>query len=158
LPPARFCRYARFMLRSVFSAASVLAIAFFLPWGGALAAGEKTRAGVTDHAALIEHLRASGFAPRFEETVEQPFFSVKGRVLAVGGEHVQVFEYPTPDAAAAEAARISPDGMSVGTAKIHWLGPPHFYRSGKLLVLYIGTDKAVQRALESALGPQFAGR
>ncbi|HWP57007.1 MAG TPA: hypothetical protein VNL14_03850 [Candidatus Acidoferrales bacterium] len=121
-----------------------------LPAGGAKA--------ITDYAGLVEHLRGAGFAPRFEEIVEQPFFSVKGKVLAIGDEHLQVFEYPTPEAASAEAARISPDGMTVGTTKVHWLGPPHFYRSGKLLVLYLGTDKGLRRALESALGLQFAGQ
>jgi hypothetical protein len=123
------------------------------------AAGEqKGRNPVADFASLLEHLRARGLAARVEDDVEQPFFSAKGKALAIGDEHVQVFEYATPAAAVAEAARVSPDGMTVGTTKVHWLGPPHFYRSGRLLVLYIGTDREVQEALEAALGPQFAGR
>jgi hypothetical protein len=36
--------------------------------------------------------------------------------------------------------------------------PPHFYRSGRLIVLYVRDDAAVLLALESVLGTQFAGQ
>jgi hypothetical protein len=70
---------------------------------------------------------------------------------------VQVFEYPDRAKAEKDAARVSADGMTIGTAKPHWLAPPHFFRRGKLIVLYVGNDEQVLRALQERLGPAFAG-
>jgi hypothetical protein len=36
--------------------------------------------------------------------------------------------------------------------------PPHFFKSGRLIVLYVGEESSVLKALEAMLGPQFAGR
>lgn len=112
----------------------------------------------TDYASVLDHLRAAGLSAEPGEEVEQPFLAVTGRMIQVRGGDVQVFSYSDPAAAAAQAARISADGATVGTANIHWIGPPHFYRHGVILVVYVGDDAQVLRALESALGPQFAGR
>ncbi|HXV96774.1 MAG TPA: hypothetical protein VEC93_00010 [Anaerolineae bacterium] len=35
---------------------------------------------------------------------------------------------------------------------------PHFYKTGKLIVLCVGDKQTTIAALETALGPQFAGR
>ncbi|HXG49808.1 MAG TPA: hypothetical protein VNN77_00180 [candidate division Zixibacteria bacterium] len=73
------------------------------------------------------------------------------------GEHVQVFEYPDARRANAEAALVSPDGRTVGTTKPHWLGPPHFFKKGRLIVLYVGDNDKVVETLSRALGRPFAG-
>ena len=68
----------------------------------------------------------------------------------------------SPAAADAEAALISPDGYSIRTAtkgaEVGWIAPPHFYKAGKLIVLYVGESEVVTVVLERVLGPQFAGR
>jgi len=89
--------------------------------------------------------------------VDQPFFSIPGRMIKVHGEDVQVFQYANAAAAAAEAAPISRDGRTVGTRKVHWIGSPHFFKKEKLLVLYVGDNAKVLGSLEAALGQQFAG-
>lgn len=78
-------------------------------------------------------------------------------MISLSGEHVQVFEYPSAAAAEAQAALVSPNGRTIAAVKPHWLGPPHFFRSGKLIVLYVGNDEQVLRALQARLGPAFAG-
>jgi len=90
--------------------------------------------------------------------VEQPFFSVKGKMIEVQGEGVQVFQYLSAAEADRQAALVSPSGSTIGTTKVHWIGPPHFYKKGKLLVLYVGDDDKLLKALEAALGRQFAGQ
>ena len=47
---------------------------------------------------------------------------------------------------------------AVGTSVPMWVAPPHFYKSGRLIVLYVGQSSPVIIALERALGPQFAGK
>ncbi len=79
-------------------------------------------------------------------------------MIKVHGEDVQVFQYSSTAATDAQAAPVSPDGSAVGTAKPHWVGPPHFYKKGNLLVLYVGDNDTVLQALEAVLGPQFAGK
>lgn len=106
---------------------------------------------------LAEALAAAGATVGQESEIEQPFFSVPGQVLTINGESVQVFEYADAAQADAEAAQVSPDGSSIGTTMATWIGPPHFYRSERLIVLYVGEDQSVIELLETVLGPQFAG-
>lgn len=106
----------------------------------------------------MDRLRAAGASVEAVGEVEQPFLSVTGAMIKVDGEDVQVFQYSSPAEMEAQAALVSPDGGAVGSSKPHWIGPPHFYKKGRLLVLYVGDDARVLRALDAALGRQFAGR
>jgi hypothetical protein len=106
----------------------------------------------------VRALRASGLTVEAAGTVSQPFFSPEGRAFTVAGENVQVFRYPSVRAAEAEAKKVNAVGASVGTNSAMWVGPPHFYRKGRLIVLYVGENGGVLKALTAVLGPQFAGK
>ena len=112
---------------------------------------------VEDYVSLIDNLRASGATVEPVGEVEQAFFSVTSQVITVNGNDVQVFEYADAEAAEADAALVAPDGGSVGTTMVTWVATPHFYQTGKLIVLYVGDDSGVTEVLETVLGPQFAG-
>ena len=107
---------------------------------------------------LVDGLRAAGVSAVPADEVDQPFFSVQGRMIQVSGQDVQVFQYAHVVAASEQAVLVSPDGSAVGTSKLHWIGAPHFYKKGLLLVLYVGDDAKVQKTLEAVLGRQFAGK
>lgn len=113
---------------------------------------------VKDYVSLIDHLRAAGATVVPVGTVTQPFLSVGGQTITVNGQQVQVYEYANEDAANADAARISSDGGTVGNTMVDWIAPPHFYKTGRLIVLYVGTNTSVMQVLGTTLGPQFAGR
>ncbi|MFQ5969191.1 MAG: hypothetical protein ACE5J2_01665 [Nitrososphaerales archaeon] len=113
---------------------------------------------VIDYSSLIDNLHSTGAIVEPSGEVSQPFFSVKGQVIKVNGDDVQVFEYADSTAADSEAGLVSPDSSSIGTSMVHWVATPHFYKSEKLIVLYVGDNMAVIDALEAVLGPQFAGR
>jgi hypothetical protein len=107
---------------------------------------------------LMKKLRAQGASVELtRERIRQPFFSSPARIVNINGEPVQVFEFPQASAAGKEAMLVSPDGMTVGTSKPSWMAPPHFFKSGRLLVLYLGTDPQMLKILHGALGKQFAG-
>jgi len=53
---------------------------------------------------------------------------------------------------------VSSDGGSIGTSMVAWVDVPHFYKSGRIIVLYVGSETTVLDLLENAVGPQFAGR
>ena len=120
--------------------------------------GELGPGAVSDYPSLVASLRAAGATVEPGDDVDQPFFPVTGKMLRIDGEEVQVFQFAGAEQAAAQAARISPTGATVGTAKIYWIGVPHFYRAGKLLVLYVGGSERVLKTLETAFGRQFAGQ
>ncbi len=111
-----------------------------------------------DKASLISALEASGATVETSEPVSQAFFSPEGSIIKVNGADVQVFEYESVDAMESEASQVAPDGGSIGTTMVSWMDTPHFYKTGRIIVLYVGSDKVVLDLLGKALGPQFAGR
>lgn len=110
-----------------------------------------------DLGSLSRTLRAASATVESNESVRQDFFSVEGRLLKVDSADVQVFEYKSAEAMEAEAALVSADGGSVGTSMISWMATPHFFKSGRVLVLYAGDNAAILDLLTDALGGQFAG-
>lgn len=143
---------------------SVLAIALGLilsacgsaPAASASNASPEPRA-VEDQASLVEALKAAGAMIETGDPISQPFFSVEGNIIKVNGADVQVFEYESSESMELESSQIAPDGSSSATTMITWIDTPHFYKAGKIVVLYIGSDATVLDLLNGALGPQFAG-
>lgn len=116
----------------------------------------------TDYATLVSGLRAAGATVVGSGHISQPFLATPGQVIAINGEQTQVYQYSDAATAAAQAARISADGSKVESAsnvetQVDWIAPPHFYESGELLVIYVGTNGTVLNLLAAQLGPQFAG-
>ena len=107
---------------------------------------------------LTEKLRSQGATVTVtKERVSQPFFSPAARVINIDGEALQVFEYATTSAANAAASKVSADGTTIGTTQPSWMATPHFFRSGKLIVLYVGGNQTIVALLHRTLGNQFAG-
>jgi hypothetical protein len=111
-----------------------------------------------DLSGLITALKQAGAIVAKGDEVSQPFFSVKGRILHVNGEDVQVFAYRDEGSAQREAGQVSANGGTVGATSVAWMAPPHFYRNGLLIVLYVGDTASVKATLVAVLGPQFAGQ
>ncbi len=103
---------------------------------------------VTDYDSLIDNLRNTEATVNPVGDITQPFFSVKGLVINVNDEDVQVYEYATADAAASEAETISPDGSSIGTSMVSWVATPHFWNLEKLIVLYVGENESAITSLD----------
>jgi hypothetical protein len=117
---------------------------------------------VVDYASLVDALRAAGATVEPAGEILQPFFAPPGQALKVNGADVQVFEFIDEDQAEAAASQVAPDGGSFsgpdGVSQVGWIDTPHFFKSGRLIVMYVGSDPAVTGLLEPVLGQQFAGR
>jgi hypothetical protein len=92
-----------------------------------------------------------------------PCFSASSsQSIIVNGGHVSVYEYPTVAAAESDAARVSSNGSGTTSggcaALILWIGPPHFYKNGRLIVIYAGSADSVLQPLEAVLGKPFVSR
>ena len=108
-----------------------------------------------DSAAVLDDLRAAGLTMTDGGPVEQPFLTAKGRVYAVEGGDLQLYTYASESAAQADAAKISP-AADIEGMKVSWMAPPHFYRRGNTLAIYVGTDPRTLGALQRVLGAPFA--
>jgi hypothetical protein len=108
--------------------------------------------------ALVSALRAQGLSVTIGETLPQqstPYFSTPARVVFANTATLQIFEYDTAAAADRDAAKISRGGSPIGTVQISWVSTPHFYKSERVIVTYVGTDSDLLQALEKVLGPPF---
>ena len=113
---------------------------------------------VEDQASFLAALQAAHPKAEIGDSVTQDFFSPEGRIITVNGQDIQVFEYESAEAMESEASQVAPDGGSVGTSMMMWMDAPHFYKAGRILILYIGSDEPTLTLLQSVLGAQFAGR
>ncbi|MBC7877709.1 MAG: hypothetical protein H7Y59_11125 [Anaerolineales bacterium] len=139
---------------------SLLLVALFAAACGSQSATSTVSHGgpVEDYVSLIDSLRGAGATLEPGDQIEQPFFTVTGQIIQVNGADVQVFEYETAEQLEAEAGQVAPDGGSTGTTMITWMATPHFFKAGRVIVLYVGDDQAILELLKGALGAQFAGR
>jgi hypothetical protein len=113
---------------------------------------------VQDQASLLAALQESNATAEIVDSVIQDFFSPEGNIIRVNGVDIQVFEYETSEAMEQEADQVAPDGDSVGTSMMMWMDAPHFYKTGQIIVLYIGSDEDTLNLLRKVIGDQFAGR
>ena len=122
---------------------------------------------VMDYVSLVDNLRAAGATVDPAGTESADYFAPQGQLLTVNGERVETFEFVgAEEADAAAGGGVSATGSSIvttmadGTQKasmVTWVEPPHFYKAGKLIVLYVGCDSDVIDVLQETMGPQFAG-
>jgi hypothetical protein len=113
---------------------------------------------VEDQASLLAALQAAGAPTSVGNAVTQDFFTPQGQIISVNGADIQVFEYDSAEAMESEAALVAPDGGSIGTSMMMWMDAPHFYSTGRIIVLFVGNDSAILDLLEQVIGPQFAGQ
>lgn len=116
------------------------------------------RPAIVDVDSLADALREAGAHVELGRTFHDTAVGAQGHSLCVDGALVGVYRYET----AAEAERVAegvdrddPSNFRHGVS-IAWAGNPRFWRAGRLIVLYLGSDSAVERRLTSVLGRPFA--
>ena len=85
-------------------------------------------------------------------------FSVSGIELIASGQQILAFEFATPEEATEQAALVSDDGYGIGLKYINWIATPQFFKNGKMIVVYDGSQSLVTNTLIAAMGEQFAGQ
>lgn len=113
---------------------------------------EPNRIDIGGYEELIAALRGAGGIVRPAGEFGEPFFRAGGRVVEIEGSQVLVFEYPNEQDREGESELIAPDGSSVGSTHITWTDQPNFWASGRVIVQYLGSDRAVLSLLHNALG------
>jgi hypothetical protein len=113
---------------------------------------------VVDREGLIAALNAADAVREVGEPVMQEYFSVGGARVKVRETDILVFEYESTAAMEADASLVTSDGGSIGTTMISWVATPHFFKAGRIIVVYLGDDAETLAQLQSLLGAQFSGR
>src|SRR5712691_446295 len=98
---------------------------------------------IEDQASLLKVLQAAGAKVEVGDSITQVFFSPEGHTIKVNGADLQVFEYKSKEAMEKEASQVAPDGGSIGTSMVDWIYAPHFYKAGRIIVLYVGSDQTI---------------
>lgn len=123
---------------------------------------------LSDADTLADYLVESGVNLEFIGEADYDWFEEPGRVYELRTESegppgiLYIHTYDDEQALREELARIDPEGNRVTLAdgtrmRVEWLGSPHIYADGRLLVVYVGRSKPVADVLAQALGPQVAG-
>ncbi len=118
--------------------------------------------GGTSNEGFLAGLESHGIDVRAPEPEPPGILEVSSTVYKLPGGILHVFTFPDGQAAKIAAARVEPDGYTVqNTAGINqavdWSAPPHWYRSGRGVAVYLGSSSTVTDALTEIAGPQFAG-
>jgi hypothetical protein len=120
---------------------------------------------------LVEQLTAAGAQVAPDGTTPGYPLAPTAQLLCVNDTQVRVYEYDGIASRSAVSDTISADGSRVGNTAspgsftiVEWMGPPHFYAAGQIIVLVLQDDTPLLQTLTHILGPtispqaaQFAG-
>lgn len=99
----------------------------------------------------------TGIGASVEQAGQAPGFpfSVPLQRLTADGYDLWVHEYAHVVAQEAEAATILMEGWSVNHTPVEWIGSPHYWIRGRVIVIYLGDDRAAIDLLTGALGGEL---
>lgn len=116
--------------------------------------------------ALLALLSESGFedikAVDENDIHQEGFLSVPKRVISVGSEWITVYEYASNQEMEEDAMHVEPGGFGFSAngsgAQVSWVAPPHWFKKGSTIVLYVGEDSDILEFLAENYGETFAGQ
>jgi hypothetical protein len=118
--------------------------------------------GPTSREGIVAALRGEGVDPQSPKPEPPGVLEVSSAVYEVPGGVLHVFPFRNEVEARKAQARIQPGGYMVQNTMginqaIDWSAPPHWFRDGREIAVYVGTSRDVTAALARVAGPQFAG-
>jgi len=127
-----------------------------------LLAGCGGGAGGKSNEGFLAGLESHGITVTAPQPEPPGILEVSSTVYQVPGGILHVFTFADGQAAKIAAARVEPDGYTVRSTMginqaVDWSAPPHWYRSGRGVAVYLGSSSNVSDALTEIAGPQFAG-
>jgi len=90
---------------------------------------------------FVLELKNSGMNPQVVQQIKRKPLTVKGALVALNKDNIQVFEYQTNDAAMKETLLLAKKYR--GPEPNRWEGVVHIYVKDKLVVFYMGKDENI---------------
>lgn len=106
---------------------------------------------------FIERLEKAGTKIKAITKGSNTFLKGEATAININEEFINVYEYKNSNQMEADLKTISGDGSIVGNAIIEWLYTPHIYKSGDIIVLYVGENSEIKDIIQKLVGNQFAG-
>lgn len=111
---------------------------------------------------IVPVLKDQGVAASVDRVDPPGVLNNGSTVYRVSGGELHVFRFGSAESALEASALVEPDGYTVNTESgikqvVDWAAPPHWFRDGRQVAVYVGSSAEVIAALEAAAGPQFAG-
>ncbi|MCM1989936.1 hypothetical protein [Oceanirhabdus seepicola] len=96
--------------------------------------------------------------------VKKDFLPTTRKRMVIGEEAIDIYLYSNNKKMEKDAKNIDSGGCEYTSTSIFsksvnvsWVSEPHFYKKGKLIVLYVGTNEKIISDLKDIFGEQFAG-
>jgi hypothetical protein len=114
---------------------------------------------------LVQELKRAGMTIRDNGTTPGNPIGADAKLLCVGHTEMRVYKYPDRATRLDISNSISRDGSSIsrpvgdGTTRVEiveWIGPPHFFARGRIIVLVLANDAPLLHALTQILGPTLS--
>lgn len=103
-------------------------------------------------AELIASLEGAGVTVAETAILGQPVFGGHARVYQVNEAIVHVYEYETQEARVAVSEELASDGSAIVSTPLTWSDRANIWVSGRLIVVYPGTDGGTILLLSGLLG------
>lgn len=118
--------------------------------------------GKYDKNAIIKDLKSKGFNPEVTNTKakdNQKIFSVDKQIVKIKGGELSLYEYPMDSKGKLEGdiKSIQDNGKMINGTTMTWNTAPHFYKKGRVLVVYDGDSQEIIKALNEILGNPLMG-
>lgn len=108
-------------------------------------------------AADLEHeLTRAGARVSSDGTAPADPLAPTAQLLCVNGTQVRVHEYADRASRGAVSDTISPYGSPVVETYVSWIGTPHFFARGRIIVLVLQDDTAILQDLTAIMGPTIS--
>ena len=125
------------------------------------------RNDITDNTFDVEKFEVEMKAKNYEFQlmhVKKNFIPTIRKRMIIGEESIDIYLYSNNKKMENDAENIDSGGCqytSTGifsrTVNVSWVSEPHFYKKGKIIVLYVGTNEKIISDLKDILGEEFAG-
>lgn len=122
---------------------------------------------VLGYSTFLLYIKNLGFNVNSSNKAFSDIYSGDITEVTIGEDLVYVIEYPTEMEALQRSGEISPDAAFLqktlpdGSKQIVNFTqaniPTHYYKKGKIIVIYAGENESMVKTLEKAFGLQFAG-
>ncbi len=122
---------------------------------------------VQDYASFVAYIKTLGLGVGAETKAHSDLYAGNITEVLINNETMYVIEYASETEMTQRASEISPDSTQItrtlpdGTKQITSILradiPTHYYKKGRIIVIYAGKNETIIQILEEIFGPQFAG-
>lgn len=109
---------------------------------------------------FVSEIKSKGYEVEVKD-VSKDFLSGTRKRILTSNEAIDVYLYRSSFTMERDAKVITPDGFGydglLKAVRVSWVGDPHFYKKGNIIVQYIGSNKEIVSDLKDIFGEQFAG-